>query len=72
MKWEGDFGMEGGTLPNLREELETRDQPGWNMSQEVAGKIDLRYHLTEGFLCKEKVEPPNGGEGKRLENCAGP
>lgn len=62
--------MEGGTLTNLREELEIRDQPGWNMSQEVAGISDLRYHLTKSFLCEEKVDPPpNGGEGRRLGNC---
>lgn len=44
MKWGWDFGMEGGSLPNLREEIKTRDQPCWSMSQEVAQIHNLRYH----------------------------
>lgn len=59
MGW--DFGIEEGNLPNMRErELETRDWLNWNVSQEVAPVDDLKYRLTERFLCKEKVEPPTG------------
>lgn len=59
MGW--DFGIEEGNLPNMRErELETRDWLNWNVSQEVAPVGDLKYHLTERFLCKEKVERPTG------------
>lgn len=61
--------MEEGSLHNLREELETRDEPTWKMSQEVTQINDLRYHLTKGFLCKEKVEPPTGGWERTRKLC---
>lgn len=56
--------MEGGIFPNLREELLIRDQPGWSMSQEVAGISDLRYHLTKGSSAKKRWRPLMGLRGK--------